>query len=259
MKADADELLAKARRLRLCGLASRWDEISRDSELLACARRVLEWEDDERHRRRQAQCVRLCGVHGVAPMSSFDWASPKRVDRELIESLFTLSFLEDHTNVLILGPNGVGKTMIAKNLIDHAARGGEHALFVECAVMLDDLTRHTTTSGLERALSRYVKPTLLAIDEVGYLSYDTRHADLLFQLIQRRYQRSSTIITTNKGFNEWNAVFPNAASVTALVDRLVERCEVVQIDGASYRYKRYEERTRARQAGRRTVTRTGDR
>ena len=83
---------------------------------------------------------------------------------------------------------------------------------------------------------------MLAIDELGYLAYDTRFADLLFQLIHRRTKNSSTIITTNRAFSEWREVFPNAASVTALIDRIIERCEVIQIEGESFRQNRFQER-----------------
>jgi DNA replication protein DnaC len=95
---------------------------------------------------------------------------------------------------------------------------------------------------------KYLKPKLLAIDEIGYLSYDNRHADLLFQLINRRSRNSSTIITTNRAFAEWPSVFPNAACVSALVDRLIEKCEICKIEGASFRAKKFQEREAARTA-----------
>ena len=95
---------------------------------------------------------------------------------------------------------------------------------------------------MQRRLRHYAAPDLLIVDEVGYLSYSNRHADLLFELISRRYQRNSTLITTNRAFADWGEVFPNAACVVSLIDRLMHRAEVVRIQGESYRKKEAEER-----------------
>ena len=97
-------------------------------------------------------------------------------------------------------------------------------------------------SGLRRKLRHYAAPDVLIIDEVGYLSYSNRHADLLFELVSRRYQNKSTVVTTNRAFADWGEVFPNAACVVSLIDRLMHRAEVVRIDGESYRAKEAQER-----------------
>jgi DNA replication protein DnaC len=112
--------------------------------------------------------------------------------------------------------------------------------------MLNDLVAQDGPSALARRLRRYVRPQLLVIDEVGYLSYGTEHADLLFDIVNRRNQDRSTVVTTNKEFGEWNEVFPNSASVVALIDRLVHRSEIVHIEGESYRLKEAKEREQAR-------------
>ena len=106
-------------------------------------------------------------------------------------------------------------------------------------------------STLQRRLRHYARPQLLVIDEVGYLSYSNRHADMLFQLVSRRYQNKSTLITTNRAFGEWNEVFPNAACVVSLVDRLVHNAEIVAIEGESYRLKEARDRADARARKRR--------
>ena len=179
-------------------------------------------------------------------MVDFDWSWPKKVDRELIEDLFGLEFMEEAANVVLIGPNGVGKTTLAKNLAHQALLRGHTVHFASASAMLADLSSQDGPSALERRLRRYLRPTLLAIDEVGYLSYNAHHADLLFDIVNRRNQDKSTIVTTNKPFTEWNEVFPNSSSVVALIDRLVHRAEIVEIDGDSYRLKEATERTQRR-------------
>jgi DNA replication protein DnaC len=119
-------------------------------------------------------------------------------------------------------------------------------LFVTASQMLGELAALDSDSTLRRRLRRYAQPDILVIDEVGYLSYSNRHADLLFELISRRYQNHSTIVTTNRPFAEWSEVFPNAACVVSLVDRLMHRAEVIAVEGESYRLKEARERNEAR-------------
>jgi len=158
----------------------------------------------------------------------------------------TLQFMADATNVVFVGPNGVGKSMCAANIGHQEVLAGHTVLFVTAGQLLGDLAALDSDSTLRLRLRRYAAPDLLLIDEVGYLSYSNRHADLLFELISRRYQHKSTVVTTNRPFATWNEVFPNAACVVSLVDRLVHRCEVVRIEGESYRKKEAEERIAAR-------------
>jgi DNA replication protein DnaC len=158
----------------------------------------------------------------------------------------TLQFLADATNVVFAGPNGVGKTMCACNLGYQAVLAGHTVLFVTAGQLLGDLAALDSDSALRSRLRRYAAPDLLLIDEVGYLSYSNRHADLLFELVSRRYQHKSTVVTTNKAFADWGEVFPNAACVVSLVDRLMHRAEVVRIEGQSYRAKEAQERLAAR-------------
>jgi DNA replication protein DnaC len=119
--------------------------------------------------------------------------------------------------------------------------------------MLHDLAAQDSSLALARRLRRYTGPELLCIDEVGYLSYDARYADLLFEVITRRYQHRATVLTTNKPFGEWNEVFPNAACVVTLVDRLVHRSEILTLAGDSYRLKEAKERAAKRAAARATA------
>jgi DNA replication protein DnaC len=124
-------------------------------------------------------------------------------------------------------------------------------LFVTAGRMLGELAALDSDSALRRRLRHYARPRLLVIDEVGYLSYSNRHADLLFELVSRRYEQSSTLITTNRPFSEWKDVFPNAACVVSLVDRLIHHAEILRLEGESYRLKEAQERAEQRARKRR--------
>ena len=158
----------------------------------------------------------------------------------------SLDFLKESANVVLIGPNGVGKSTLAKNLAHQALIHGRTVLFTTAGQLLGDLAALDSDSALRRRLRHYAAPDLLAIDEVGYLSYSNRHADLLFELISRRYESKSTLVTTNRPFAEWSEVFPNAACVVSLVDRLVHNAEVISIEGDSYRLKEARERSEQR-------------
>ncbi len=243
-----ESLRARLKRLNLYGLLAQLEEIRHEPWLL----RVLEIEEGERQTRslkRRFGNARLLKFKSIA---DFDYAWPKKIDRELVEELMNLDFLETATNVILVGPNGVGKTMIAKNLLHQAVLRGYNARFVVASDMLHDLAAQDSSMQLARRLRRYTGVPLLCIDEVGYLSYDARYADLLFEVITRRYQQRATVLTTNKTFGEWNQVFPNAACVVTLVDRLVHRSEILSIDGDSYRLKEAQEAAAAKAAQRAT-------
>jgi len=160
-----------------------------------------------------------------------------------------LDFLAEAANVVLVGPNGVGKSTLAQNIAHQALIAGHTVLFTSAGQLLGDLCALDSDSALRHRLRHYARPQLLVIDEVGYLSYSNRHADLMFELISRRYQTKSTLVTTNRPFAEWRNVFPNAACIVSLVDRLVHNAEIIAIDGESYRLKEAREHAerRARQ------------
>ena len=163
----------------------------------------------------------------------------------------SLDFLNEAANVFLVGPNGVGKSTIAANIAHRAVLEGHTVRFATAASMRGELAALDSDTLLQRKLRFYARQHLLVIDEVGYLSYSNRHADLLFNIVSSRSQQNSTIITTNRPFAEWGEAFPNATCVVALVDRLVHNAEIVAIDGESWRRKEAEERQKERNAERR--------
>jgi DNA replication protein DnaC len=238
MKTTDDDIQDRIRALGLWGLLAHYHEV-KDR---AWVKTLVEWEEKERAQRSLERRIRNSRIGRFKPMADFDWKWPAKIDREHIDELFNFSFIGEGANVVLVGPNGTGKSMIAQNLAHQALLAGHTVLFTTAAKMLGDLVTQDTSTALQRRLRRYCNPSLLVVDEVGYLSYDNRHADLLFEVVTRRYNDKPTIITTNKPFAEWNEVFPNAACVVTLVDRLVHRSEIVPITGDSYRLKEAKER-----------------
>ena len=203
-------------------------------------------EETERQARSLKRRMDDARLGAFKSLADFDWQWPEQCDRTLVEELSSLAFLTEAANVVMVGPNGVGKTMITKNLVHQAVLAGYSARFTLASDMLHDLAAQDSSAALARRLRRYTGPALLAIDEIGYLSYDARYADLLFEVITRRYQSRSVIITTNKPFGEWNQVFPNATCIATLLDRLTHHADVTKIEGDSYRVRESEMETAAR-------------
>src|SRR5829696_1092247 len=165
-------------------------------ELVALARR-------ERDHRNLAARTKAATLGTLKPLDRFDWNHPRTIERELIDELTTLDFIAKGHNVLLRGPSGVGKTMLA----------------------------------LERRLRKYTAPALLILDEIGYLPCSRQSADLLYNIISRRHETRSLILTTNLPFKQWSTVFPGAACVAALIDRFVQHCHILDIDADSWRQK----------------------
>ena len=245
------DLERQARALKLHGLLAHWQEVQHEPWLA----QLLAWEEQERSRRGLERRLRRARLGAFKPIADFDWSWPTKIDRTQIEDLFTLDWLPSATNVVLVGSNGLGKTLIAKNLAHQAVLAGATVRMLTASELLNTLADQTTSSSLHSKLALFCRPQLLVIDEVGYLSYDSRHADLLFEIVSRRYLQRPILVTTNKAFVEWGEVFPNASSVVTLVDRLVHRCELLAIDGESYRLKESKEnaqRSAQRRARRRS-------
>lgn len=239
-------LRARAEQLKLYGLLAHWDDINNTDWL----GKIIHWEEAERLQRGFEQRMKHSRIGRFKPLADFDWSWPKECDRSLIESCMQLDFIKDATNIFLCGPNGVGKTMIARNLGYEAIRKGYTVLFIKASQMLNDLASQDGDNALRRRFKYYAHPQVLLCDEIGYLSYSNRHADLLFEIVSRRYQEKSMIITTNKAFSEWDEVFPNAACVVSLIDRLVHHSEIITIEGDSFRLKEAQEKRQQRKKNR---------
>jgi len=246
---DSEPLRTRAEALHLHGLLAHWNEVVAADWLP----RMLDWEEQERRRRSLERRLKEAHIGSFKPLCDFDWSWPTRCDRAAIEALMALDFIAELGNIVIVGPNGVGKSMIAQNIAYQALMAGHTALFTTAGQLLGELCALDSDAALRRRLRQYARPQVLVIDEVGYLSYSNRHADLMFELVSRRYQLRSTLITTNRAFREWHEVFPNAACVVSLVDRLVHNAEVIAIEGESYRLKEAQERAEQRARKRRSA------
>lgn len=233
-----DEPRRRATKLGLWGLLANWTQFSTQPWLP----QLLDCEETERARRSLERRIHDAKLGKFKPMADFDWNWPKEIDRQQIEELFSLDFVTEPANIIFVGGNGIGKTMIAKNLVHKAILHGHTARVISASELLNDLAAQHSASALERRLRHYCHPQLLYIDEVGYLASSSQHADLLFQIVTRRYQEKSIILTTNKVFTDWGQVFPDATCILTLLDRLTHQSEVIKIDGESYRLKEAKER-----------------
>ena len=197
-------------------------------------------ELEDRQRRSVERRLTRARLGRFKPLADWDWNWPTTFDRPALERILTLDFLARGENVILVGAQGLGKTMLAKNIAHQTVLAGHSALFTTAADLLLDLNGQETARALERRLKHYTRPALVAIDEVGYLAYDARAADLIFQLVSRRYEHRSLLITTNLPFKHWDTVFPNASCAVALIDRLTHHAEILLIEGQSYRRREAE-------------------
>ena len=198
----------RLRQLGLYGLHAQTETLLHESWFA----QVLDIEDAERARRSLKRRLDSSRLGAFKPVADFDWAWPTKCDRALVEELFSLAFIEEAANVVLIGSNGLGKTMLLKNLAYQAVMHGHTARFTLASDMLHDLAAQNTTTALATRLRRYTTPTVLAIDEVGYLSYDARYADLFFEVVTRRYLNRPILLTTNLLCGAPHNLF-NAASI----------------------------------------------
>jgi DNA replication protein DnaC len=194
-------------------------------------------ERRERDGRNLARRTRMARLGKVTPLDGFDWSHPQQIDRARVERLFSLDFVTAGENVLLRGPSGVGKTTLAKHLGTEALRAGYTVCFCTFAEALADLLKQESLPALERRLRRYTAPMLLILDEIGYLPCDSAAADLLFNIVTRRHEARSIVITTNLSFKQWGSLFAGAACVAALVDRFAQHCHTIDIVAESWRQR----------------------
>jgi DNA replication protein DnaC len=207
---------------------------------------LCELELLEKNRRTIDRRVAIAKIGNFRPINNFDWEHPEKIDRLGIEALFSLEFVEKNRNVVLAGPQGLGKTLIARNLAHHAANRGFTVFTTTASQLVIDLSSAESTAALKRKLRKYTKPRVLVIDEIGYLNFDHKSADLIFEIVSQRYEKGTIILTTNSAFKDWGSFFPGAPCVTAMIDRLTHHCDIFKIEGSSYRKKESKEKNDAR-------------
>ena len=201
------------------------------SSYLAFLDHLLEEEVAAKEGRRIQTAMKTAGLPAAKTIEEYDFAFHPNLKKKEVMALFDLSFLPRHENVIFLGPPGVGKTHLAISLAIKACHHGFKVYFTT----MDTLMRKLKESQSKQ--KAYLTSALVIVDEVGYLPIDSREAYLFFQFISRRYERNSTIITSNKSFGDWQELFGDPVIASAILDRLLHHCKVVNIKGHSYRLR----------------------
>jgi DNA replication protein DnaC len=229
--------------LKLSYVREHYAEFTREAaaasaDHLALLMRLVEGEAHLRQDRSVERRIRLARFPVRKTLDQFDWTWPRKINRLQVQNLFRLQFIADAANVVLIGGVGLGKSHLAIALGYTACQHGHSVLFASAIEIVNTLAAAQAGGRLKADLNRYVRPRVLLIDELGYLPIDKAGADLLFQIISQRYERGSTVITTNRVFKRWPEIFNNDSTLTsAVLDRLLHHAETVTLEGKSYRMK----------------------
>jgi DNA replication protein DnaC len=211
-----------------------------DSSVLDVMDRLLHVELKARHDRRFETNMKLAGLPYRLQLEDFDFDAQPSIDSQLIGRLATLHFLEEGTNILLLGPPGVGKTALAVGLSLKAIESGHRVFFIACHDLVGRLKKAERFDRVDRLLSTMLRPTLLVLDEVGYTPLDRAEATFLFEVVAKRYdRRKPMIVTSNKSWGAWGEILPDQAMTAAILDRLLHRSVTINIQGESFRLREH--------------------
>lgn len=204
-------------------------------------------EAKSKRRRAYEKQIQMSGFPIKKTLDDFDFAFQPSIDKRQIDELATMRFVENAENIVFLGPPGVGKTHLATAIGMVAARNRYSTYYVNCHTLIEQLKKSHYENRLHERLKVLTRYKVLIIDEIGYLPMDINGANLFFQLIAKRYEKVSTIFTSNKTFSQWNEVFSDVTIASAILDRVLHHCTVVNIKGDSYRLKERKEYMKQKQ------------
>ncbi|HXL49045.1 MAG TPA: IS21-like element helper ATPase IstB [Xanthobacteraceae bacterium] len=240
---NGDSLSKLLQRLQLPYIRAHYHELAQTAAEqgwghLDYLQRLIEGEVARREDKSLAQRVRRARFPMLKTLDQFQWSWPKKINRPQIQNLFRLNFIEQKANVIFLGGVGLGKTHLSIALGQAACARGHSVLFTTAIDIIHTLSAAAGTGSLKRTMQRYLKPSLVIVDEIGYLPIDKLGADLLFQIISERYERGAILMSTNRAFKSWPEIFNNDSTLTsALLDRLLHHADICLIEGPSFRAK----------------------
>lgn len=257
MNLQHQRIAALCEQLKMACLATEWpalaQQAARDEASFAdFVEKLLQCESAAREQRKRTTLMKLATMPAVKTLEQFDWSIGSGAPKAQVQELAHLTFIERAENVVLLGPSGVGKTHIALALAHRAVMAGHKVRFISAADMMLQLAAAKAQGRLKEYFNRAVLgPKLLVVDEIGYLPFGRDEATLFFNLVAKRYERGSMVLTSNLPFTQWATAFADDQTLTAaMLDRLLHHAHIVQVTGESYRLK---DKRKAGQAARRTV------